>query len=161
MLLRAYPQKFLSRAEIFWWILSFFSPKDGFRVLKIYVEKQHLLLGGNEHCCFPATLTNIELLHVEISDHPGSSLASDFELSLSETENFSEFFIFFKKIDIFSKNDFACICKRARAHHIATHYSNICCCTPLAEISVEISASRPIFTVFVICGVSDFEMLLK
>ena len=29
--------------------------------------------------------------------------------------------------------------KRARAHHIATHFSNIYCCAPLTEISVEIS----------------------
>jgi hypothetical protein len=42
-------------------------------------------------------------------------------------------------MDIFSKNDFAFMYKRARAHHIATHFSNIYCCTPLTEISVEIS----------------------
>ena len=64
----------------------------------------------------------------------------------------------------FEKNqkiDFAYMYVAICCHHIATLFSNICCCAPPAEISVEISAFVEFYTHLKFLKIFKNEMLLK
>ena len=51
--------------------------------------------------------------------------------------------------------------KRARAHHIATYFSNIYCCAPPTEISVEISDHTEFSGRLKFLEIFKTQMLLK
>ena len=124
----------------------FFSPKNGFdaEVMEKIATKTTLLFFGN--------------ICPRIASHAFLTIWDPLKwakINLSENQIF-RIFQFFRKIEIFSKIDFAYIYVAICCHHIATLFSNICCCAPPrrnfgrnfclpVEISADFDMQRPGF----------------
>ena len=139
------PQKFI-------WVFSFF-----------FAKKLFWCRNYGEKIATKTTLLFFGNISPRIASHAFLTIWDTLKCSkmnLSEKKIF-RIFHFFQENRHFFKNWFRLHMQARACASYRTHFSNICCCAPPAEISVEISAYQPISTVFFICGSGDFELLLK